>query len=92
MDYENVWGSIEQNKNLVHFLFKYRWVENWEREVKENYFPLYAENFLIQITDEYEIDYYEEFILPFTKKQIYKDFGIMLKDTTHVKCIMRKIK
>lgn len=41
-DFETVWGSIEQNKNLVHYLCKYRYVNNWDREVKENYFPLYA--------------------------------------------------
>ena len=27
-------------KNLLHLLFKYRYKENWEREVKENYLPL----------------------------------------------------
>lgn len=90
-DYENHWGSINENKNLVHFLLKYRWVENWEREVKENYFPLYVENFMEHITDDYVIDYYEEFVLPYTKRQILKDFGIELKDNTHIKCILRKV-
>lgn len=90
-DYENHWGSINENKNLVHFLLKYRWVENWEREVKENYFPIYVENFMEHITDEYVIDYYEEFVLPYTKRQILKDFGVELKDNTHIKCILRKV-
>lgn len=90
-DYENHWGSINENKNLVHFLLKYRWVENWEREVKENYFPLYVENFMEHITDDYVIDYYEEFVLPYTKRQILKDFGVELKDNTHIKCILRKV-
>lgn len=88
-DYENHWGSINENKNLIHFLLKYRWVENWEREVKENYFPIYVENFMEHITDEYVIDYYEEFVLPYTKRQILKDFGVELKDNTHIKCILR---
>lgn len=90
LDFEKVWGSIEENKNLIHFLLKYRYVVNWNREVLENYFPFYAERFLEMIPKNYEIDYYEEFVLPFTKRTIERDFGIMLKDTTHVKCIMRK--
>lgn len=89
-DYENHWGSINENKNLIHFLLKYRWVENWEREVKENYFPLYVENFMEHVDSDYTIDYYEEFILPYTKRQIIKDFRIELKDNTHIKCILRK--
>lgn len=40
-------------------------------------------------TDKYVIDYYEEFILPYTKRQILKDFDIELKDNTHIKCILR---
>lgn len=88
-DYENHWGSINENKNLIHFLLKYRWIENWDREVKENYFPIYVENFMEHITDKYVIDYYEEFILPYTKRQILKDFDIELKDNTHIKCILR---
>lgn len=90
LDFENNWGSIEENKNLIHFLFKYRYVENWSREVLENYFPLYTEKFLELIPDNYTIDYYEEFVLPFTKRKIESDFGIILKDTTHVKFIIRK--
>lgn len=89
-DFENHWGSIEDNRNLVHFLLKYRWEENWEREVKENYFPLYAEYFLEKIPDKYHIDFYDEFVLPFTKRKIKEDFNICLKDTTHIKCILRR--
>lgn len=91
MDFENTWGSIEENKNLIHFLLKYKYVENWKREVLENYFPLYSEKFLEFIPDNYIIDYNEEFILPFVKRQIENDFGIILKDITHVKYVIRKI-
>lgn len=90
LDFETVWGSIEQNKNLVHFLCKYRYVNNWEREVKENYFPLYAESFLEHITDDYVIEYYDEFTLPYLYRNVEKDFKISIKDTTHLKCILRK--
>ena len=46
-DFEAEWGlmcdlaSKKVNvKNLVHFLIKYRYVENWDRELHENYLPV----------------------------------------------------
>ena len=46
-DFENVWGAIcdcananVNIRNLMHFLFKYRYVRNWRHELYENYFPL----------------------------------------------------
>ncbi len=90
-DYETHWGSITENKNLIHFLLKYKWVENWNREVKENYFPLSLESFMEKIPDNYEIDYYDEFILPYTKRQIMNDFNIEVKDKTHLKCILKRL-
>lgn len=89
-DFERVWGSIENNKNLYHFLLKYRYTENWEREVQENYFPMTREELLTKIPESYKITYHDHFILPFLKKIVNKDFGIELKDSTHLKLIMEK--
>jgi len=89
-EFEQVWGSIEQNKNLVHFLLKYRYKENWNREVRENYFPLTREEFISSIPDEYEIEFHEHFVLPFLKNIVKRDFGILLKDNTHFKMILKK--
>jgi len=90
-EFEQVWGSVEQNKNLVHFLLKYRYVDNWDREVRENYFPLTREELISSIPDEYEIDFHEHFRLPFAVKTIKQDFGIALRDNTHLKLILEKI-
>lgn len=45
--FEDRWGLIcdpdnkkVNAKNLVHFLIKYRYGENWDREVDENYLPV----------------------------------------------------
>lgn len=45
--FEDVWGAICDVENrkvdvhrLVHFLIKYRYQENWDREVKEDYLPV----------------------------------------------------
>lgn len=91
-EFQSIWGQITNNKNLVHYLMKYKWVENWNREVRENYFPIYIEDFLSKIPNNYNIDYYYEFIMPQTQQGIQKDFNILLKDTTHFKCILRQIK
>lgn len=73
------------------FLAEYKWVENWARGVRENYFPITIEEFLSKVPNNYVIDYFYEFIMPQTQQGILKDFNILLKDTTHFKCILRKI-
>lgn len=88
--FENEWGSIEDNKNFIHFLLKYRYVENWERENKENYLPISKEELKSLIPDEYEIVYEEYFVLPFVKEEVRKDFGIELKTPTHLKMILKR--
>ena len=92
MDFEQIWGPISQNKNLIHYLMKYRYVENWEREVRENYFPVYLEDLLNTLLSDniYEIVYSNHYILPFTKSKIEKDFNIILADNTHVQILLRK--
>lgn len=89
-DFENVWGSITTQKQLVHFLLKYKYTQNWEREVRENYFPISSEKLLSQVPDGYEITFCETFALPFTAWQLRKDFGITLKDHTHIKLILER--
>lgn len=90
-EYESIWGSIRENKNLVHYLMKYRYVENWDREVRENYFPLSLEKLLSKIpTDKYEIIYFDNYILPFTAGKVKEDFDIELHDNTHVKLLLRR--
>ncbi len=75
---------------FTHFLLKYRYDRNWSREVKENYLPLSAEDIISHLGDNYEIIYKEQFILPFIHNQVMKDFGINIKDNTHIKIIARK--
>jgi SAM-dependent methyltransferase len=91
-DFENIWGSVENNKNLVHFLLKYKYLQpNWPREVRENYMPLYREDLLALLdTYKYEITYHEHYALPYIKQCVQSDMGIELKDCTHLKLILRK--
>ena len=91
-EYEDIWGSLKSNRNLIHYLMKYRYKENWNREVRENYFPLSLEGLLSKIpTDKYRIVYFENYILPYTSKKVKEDFGIEIRDNTHIKLLLEKV-
>lgn len=88
-DFEEHHGSIHDNYNLIHFLMKYRYTENWDREVAENYLPLSVEKIASHIDTGYELVYFDHYILPFLANVVKKDFDITIKDYTHVKFIYR---
>ena len=91
VDYEYIWGSVKENKNMLHYLMKYRYKSNWDREVRENYFPITLEELLSKIpTSEYEITYFNHYILPFTKEVVKRDFDIDIIDNTHLQLLLRK--
>lgn len=90
-DFESIWGSLRDNRNFIHFLMKYRYKANWDREVRENYFPITLEQLLSKIpTDKYEIIYFEDYCLPFTRDTIKKNFDINIVDKTHVKLLLKR--
>lgn len=92
-DFERIWGSIENNRNLVHFLLKYRYLEpNWEREVRENYIPIAREDLLAKIPMEYDVVFHEHYVLPYILQNVRDEIGIELKDPTHLKLILRRNK
>lgn len=90
-DYETRWGTITTEKDLIHYLLKYSYTHNWEREVRENYLGLSYEQLLALIPDGYRVTYAEHYTLPFTAWQIKRDFGIELKTPTHIKIILERI-
>ncbi len=91
-EFSKIWGPLTNNKNAIHFLLKYRWKVNWDREVHENYFPIYVGDLITNITyqNNYTIDYLERFRVPFLDKCIKEDFDIELEDFTHIKAIFTK--
>lgn len=90
-DYESVWGTIKSQRDLAHYLLKYSYTQNWEREVREDYLGLSPEALERLIPDAYRIAYREHYTLPFTAWQIKKDFGIELKTHTHLKIVLERI-
>lgn len=92
VDFETFWGNIETNKQLIHFLLKYKYATpNWEREVRENYMPLYRESLLAKIPVGYDIIYHEHYVLPYLFHSVKTDFGIEIKDATHLKLILKRV-
>ena len=88
--FESLHGSITENQNLIHFLLKYRYTDNWEREVRENYLPVSVEDIMGKIAgpvSKYGLIYFDHYILPYIGRTVQKDFDILIKDYTHVKFI-----
>lgn len=88
-EFENIWGSIASNKNLLHYLLKYRYVTNWDREVRENYLPLSLEDLQEIIPYRYSSIYWHEYLLPFTHEQVKRDFKIDIKNNIQLQAILK---
>jgi len=90
-EFESFWGPITNQKNLLHYLLKYRYNKNWFRELRENYMPITLEDMLGKIpTTLYSYDCFDHYILPFIAKSVKKEFGITIKENTHIKLILKK--
>lgn len=95
MDFNVRWGTIDNYKNLIHFLLKYRWKVNWNREVNENYFPITIQDLFEKFREYssvYSLHYFERFRVPFLDKCFKEDFDIELEDYTHIKAIFEVMK
>ena len=88
-EFERHIGSLDYNENILQFFLTYRYEENWDREVRENYFPHSIEKFLHKIPNHYEVVHFEHYTLPFVREQVWKDFGIQLMEPTHGKVLLR---
>jgi SAM-dependent methyltransferase len=90
-EWEAQWGSIDENWSLTHLMLTYRYVDNWKRELKENYLPIPFEDFVASIPREYMPTYKDHFTLPFLRHQVHEDFGIDLAEPTHVQLILKHV-
>ncbi len=90
-DFEYNSGSLTRQRNLVHFLLKYRYLENWAREVEEDYFPFTYDFLLSYFWRFFNMKpiYSKRYILPFIKENVKETFGIDLRDNTHVNIIFK---
>ena len=92
--FEDIWGAIcdVQHKKvdvhrLVHFLIKYRYQENWEREVRENYLPVSQDKLQYWLEDflGMKLVHKESSHLDFYDKCWAKDFKLSIPDNNGFK-------
>lgn len=91
-EFEAIHGSIDYQKNFVHFLLKYRYYINWDREVRENYLSYTEGDIFSHIPPGYEIVQDHRFAIPFIRNRIIADFCVDLETPTHVKMIIERIR
>lgn len=86
--FDFIYSKILTKKELVHFLLKYRYGTNWEREKREDYFSYSLED-LLQAMPDYSLIELKHYTLPFLKKQIKSDFNYDLDVPTHFHAIFK---
>ena len=90
-EFEKHWGPVTGTKNLMHFLLKYRYTENWDREVQENYFSIPSN--IATLFPHVECKYIKTKAHDYTLQQVKSDFGVKLSGEqyhTHIECILSK--
>lgn len=90
-EWEQRWGTLENNRSLVHFLLTSPYKENWAREMNEDYLPFNLEDFLGSIPAHYDLKHLDHHKHGYTTQRIRKEFdGSELPDNTHVKMILER--
>ena len=87
-DFEKQWGHISLNKNFFHFLLKYKYQENWERELKEDYLINTTEGITRMATVGRSVMYKHSFTLPYLRDMWKRDIGVSIDTNTHLKMIV----
>lgn len=90
-EYEAIWGPIATRHDLAHYLLKYTYTQNWDREVRENYFPITIEQLRGMIPANYRINWQQHTPLPYIAWQVKRDFGIDMTEATHGKLVIERI-
>ena len=87
-EFSKEWGFLSLRRNFIHYLLKYRYTENWKRELAECY-PLSLEDFLYDARLYGDVIYTKHYTLPHLIYTVHRDFDITLKDKTHAQILMR---
>lgn len=89
-DFEKHWGKIYDGYMFTHFLLKYFYDLNWDRELQENYLPFhYRELHTVVRKAGYDITFESFYSLPWLKQKWMSDFDC---DThPHLACFIRNI-
>lgn len=77
--------GMTTSKDLVHYLLKYSYIDNWELELAEDYFSFDYDD-LFSFSD---ILYERNYTLEFKKRRVLEDFGLELTNGTHTQLILK---
>lgn len=93
--FEDRWGSTNIFTQRLHYLCKYRYVDNWERELNEDYNinPQCLSTLLWNCREKYKIIYNISYVLPFLQEQVMKDFHFNIMSYyrgTHIQYIFKR--
>lgn len=89
MDSEFGKGTPCIEDRIVEFLLKYRYMNNWEREMKEIYLWDWI-SLIKNYTKEYQTVFDIKFSIPYIRQRIREDIGIDLFADTHKKVLFTK--
>lgn len=75
-DFERYFGKLNSVKQVNHFLLKYMYTDNWQREVKENYTPVNFEKYdqIFEILG-MTVGFQRSSTIPYLKSKWQSDFG-----------------
>lgn len=75
-DFEKYFGKLNDNYTINHFLLKYKYKENWEREGRENYVPVTFDKYeqIFSLLD-MKILYKKSYLLPYFHDLWSDEFG-----------------
>lgn len=89
--FEKQWGDISEDyRTFIHYLLKYKYKENWDRELLENYVPLSLQTLISKIPKSYKVVFQDAYIYSYLRKVVSEDFGVDIRQTTHLKIILEK--
>lgn len=91
-DFEKAIGRrfLRSIKDITHFLLKYKYVENWDREVQENYLSYEVMDIVSELSNKYKLTYYKFYCLPYLHEQFMKDFDIDFIGNTHYNLLLER--
>lgn len=86
--FEGIWGTIATRGHAVHAALKAPWVDSWEREGPENYFPIDREEIAARLEHAYgPARIWDAHRLAFSNADTLRRFGVELPCTTHLKAL-----
>lgn len=86
---ERKYGYFNDLERLYKYFLMYRYADNFDHELQEDYFSIIWDNLKDWLTHDYvfHVLYEKDYILPFIKQDIETKFGYELKYPTHKQII-----